>query len=113
MAVGRLLLSSRKSLEWDRAQTATDPEDCAVLDSFVIKNRLMLPKTTEDWKLMDEVISSHYDSAIEQIDVSSLSDQLKHDSALSVLKDSIYGCIVDKYGSKPVSYTHLTLPTIE
>lgn len=100
MAVGRLLLSSRKSLEWDRAQTATDPEDCAVLDSFVIKNRLMLPKTTEDWKLMDEVISSHFDSAIEQIDVSSLSDQLKHDSALSVLKDSIYGCIVDNYGSK-------------
>ena len=102
LAIQRLILSSRKSLEWDRAQTATDPEECAVLDTYVIKDRLMVPKTTEDWKLMDEVISSQYDSAIEQIieDVSSLSDPLKHDSALSVLKDSIYGCIVNKYGSK-------------
>lgn len=93
-----LITHSRKAVDWDQAQTAKESEKCEAGDSFVIKDRLEVPSTSEEWKQLDEVISAKFDST-DVLDVSQDSDFID-DAALRTLKDIVYSCIYESHGSK-------------
>ena len=89
----QLVDHSRLESEWYDAQSIMDPLSLESPPNIVNNSRIGQPKTVDDWKVMDNLVSTVFDERVEVEKPTSIEEELV------ILKETIYDNFSTKYGT--------------